>query len=89
MNIPRSPDDESEPLGDYSRDEKRIEDTQREEDLNWGAPHSPGASEARKKPPVKRQGFKSKVPATSSIDTPIAQHKKRAPWKKPEVGLHF
>jgi hypothetical protein len=89
MNIPRSLDDDSKPPGDYSRDdEKHIQDTQREGDLNRGAVHSLGTSEARKKSPVKRQGFK-KMPVTSRNDTPVAEQKKRASWKKPEVGLHY
>jgi hypothetical protein len=89
MNIPRSFDDDSKPPGDYSRDdEKHIHDTQREGDLNSGAAHSlGGTSEARKKSPVKRQGFK-KMPATSRKDAPVVEQKKRASWKKPEVGLY-
>jgi hypothetical protein len=90
MNIPRSLDDDSKPPGDYSRDdEKHIHDIQREGDLNRGAAHSLGTtSEARKKKsPVKRQGFK-KMPITSKKDAPVAEQKKRASWKKPEVGLY-
>jgi hypothetical protein len=88
MNIPRSLDDESKLPGDYSRDdEKHIYDRQREVDLNRGAAHSLGTSEARKIPPAKRQGFK-KMPVASSKDKPAAEKKKRASWKKPEVGMH-
>jgi hypothetical protein len=88
MNIPRSLDDDSKLPGDYSRDdEKHIHDKQRERDLNRGAAPSQGTSEARKKPPNKRQGFK-KMPVASRKDTPVAEQKKRASWKKPEVGLH-
>lgn len=88
MNVPRSGDDDSELPGDYSRDdEKHIHDTQRKGDLNRGAPQSPGASGARKKPPVKQQGFK-KMPVTSRKDTPVAGQKTRASWKKPEVSLY-
>jgi hypothetical protein len=88
MNIPRSLDDDSKLPGDYSRDdEKHIHDIQREGGLNRGAAQSLGTSDARKKPPEKRQGFK-KMPITSRKGTPIADQKKRASWKKPEVGLH-
>jgi hypothetical protein len=88
MNIPRSLDDDSNLPGDYSRDDgKRIHDIRREGDLNRGAAHSLGTSEARKKAPVKRQGFK-KMPVASSKDKPVAEQKKRTSWKKPEVGLH-
>jgi hypothetical protein len=88
MNIPRSTDDDNELSGDHSHDdEKHIHEAQREGDLKRAALHSPGASGDRKKPPVKRQGFK-KMPVASRKDAPVAGQKKRASWKKPEVGLH-
>jgi hypothetical protein len=81
MNIPS--EDDSKPPGDFSHDdEKLIRDTQREGVLNQG--------QDRKKPPVQRQqGFQTIMPVTSMKDAPVGRYKKkRASWKKPEVGLH-